>query len=119
MMDDEIIEQPATVEQAPLKLLFKRSDGSFVAEVNGNPFHIISDDDKSTKLLGDDYFARAQAEAAAMGEALGFEPPPPPEEPAPEVTAATPAQISAQLGLLGMTEDQRKAFLEAAAKLTV
>lgn len=50
-----------------MELQYRRPDGSFVALVNGLPYHVIEDDP---------LFAEAAALAADMGEALPFEPAP-------------------------------------------
>ena len=50
-----------------MELLFKRHNGTFVALVNGNPYHVIPDDPM---------FPDAQDTAAQMGDKLQLEPPP-------------------------------------------
>lgn len=52
------------------KLLYKRQDGSFVAEVNGLPYHVISSDAI--------YWPLAAEEAGRLGGELQFEPEPEP-----------------------------------------
>ena len=51
-----------------MKLLWKRQDGSFVAEVNGYPYHVIEGDE----LCWDE----AVEEANKLGNKLKFEPAP-------------------------------------------
>ena len=51
-----------------MELSYRRPDGSFVATVNGFPYHVVADDP---------LFSVASAMAAQMGEALPFEPVPP------------------------------------------
>uniref|UniRef100_A0A7C1P0K5 Phage tail protein n=1 Tax=Agrobacterium albertimagni TaxID=147266 RepID=A0A7C1P0K5_9HYPH len=55
-----------------MKLLFKRPDGSFVAEINGLPYHVE---------VGSDLHGEAQEAAKKLGEALKFEPIPAVPEP--------------------------------------
>jgi hypothetical protein len=82
-----------------MKLLFKRADGSLVAEVNGMPYHVTADDA---------LYPAAQAIAAGMGDALNFEPQPVPPTEA-ELLAAerarmvlTRLQFARQATLAGM-----------------
>lgn len=56
-----------------MQLTHRRPDGSFVATVNGWPYHIVEGDPL--------YWEQAQAEAAELGEALPFEPVPVPPAP--------------------------------------
>lgn len=53
-----------------LKLLYKRQDGSFVAEIHALPYHVISSDIEHWQLAVD--------EASRLGYALPFEPEPEP-----------------------------------------
>lgn len=55
-----------------MNLLFKRPDGTFVAEVNGMPYHVTDDDP---------IFAEAHDQAIALGDGLPFEPAPEAPEP--------------------------------------
>lgn len=50
-----------------IELLFKRPDGSFVAKVNGYPYHVIE---------ADPLFGHAQKVANKLGNALQYEPAP-------------------------------------------
>lgn len=52
-----------------MRLLFKRTDGTFVAEVNGLPYHVTPDEP--------DAYVMALAVAAQMGDGLSFEVQPP------------------------------------------
>ena len=70
-----------------MNLLFKRHDGTFVAEVNGRPYHVTDDDP---------LFAGAAEAAAAMGAELHFEPPP--ETPV-VLQAPTVSRAQAQIAL--------------------
>ncbi|WP_010660189.1 hypothetical protein [Brucella anthropi] len=58
------------VGEETIKLLFKRGDGTFVAEINGLPYHVIPSDGA--------YWQPAVDEAARLGNALPFEPEPEP-----------------------------------------
>jgi len=58
------------VEDQAITLLYKREDGTFVAEINGLPYHVISSDE--------DYWQLAVDEAVRMGGELEFEPAPEP-----------------------------------------
>lgn len=49
-----------------ITLLYRRLDGTFVADVGGNPYHVIPSDEM--------YWDAAVAEAAHMGDALTYEP---------------------------------------------
>jgi hypothetical protein len=85
-----------------MNLLFKRPDGSFVAEVNGQPYHVIEGDTFAPAGLWD----WAVAEAARLGDDLQFEPGPPP--PTPEqmqagYTAAIEAHVEATARARGYT----------------
>lgn len=51
-----------------ISLLWKREDGSFVAQVNGHPYHVVEGDEP--------LWSQAVENAAEMGAALAFEPPP-------------------------------------------
>jgi len=86
-----------------ITLLSRREDGTFVAEINGMPYHVTEDD----PLWG-----AAVSEAQRMGETLGFEPPPPaPEVPPPP--RLTRRQL--RLGLLaaGITTAQVETVIAA------
>lgn len=48
-----------------MELLFKRQDGTFVATINGIPYHVTHDDE---------LYVEALETAEAMGEELSFEP---------------------------------------------
>lgn len=52
-----------------LELLYRRPDGTFVAQVNGNPYHVVEGDEPR--------WGEAQSAAEALGDALPFEPAPP------------------------------------------
>ncbi len=67
-----------------MELRYRRPDGSFVATVNGFPYHVIEDDP---------LFVEASAVAAQMGDALPFEPVPPAPT-AEEILAAERAQMN-------------------------
>ncbi|WP_433762629.1 hypothetical protein [Brucella anthropi] len=58
------------VGEETIKLLFKREDGTFVAEINGLPYHVISSDELYWRLAVD--------EAGRLGSELKFEPAPEP-----------------------------------------
>lgn len=58
-----------------MEILFKRKDGSFVAKINGLPYHV----EKGSKFYSD-----ALKEANKLGDALQYEP----EPTAPEPTAS-------------------------------
>jgi|GEM_PF-1555622 len=58
------------VEEQAITLLYKREDGTFVAEINGLPYHVISSDEV--------YWQLAVDEAVRMGGELEFEPAPEP-----------------------------------------
>ena len=66
-----------------MDVLFKRQDGSFVATINGLPYHVTPDDP---------IFAEAQA----AGADAPFEPAPPPPEPE-QIKAALQAGIAAHV----------------------
>ena len=53
-----------------ITLLWKRCDGSFVAKINGYPYHVVEGDEP--------LWSQARKRAAEMGGELGFEPPLPP-----------------------------------------
>ena len=57
-------------EEKTIKLLYKREDGTFVAEINGLPYHVLPRDEL--------YWQLAVDEAARRGEELEFEPTPEP-----------------------------------------
>ena len=60
-----------------MNLLFKRPDGTFVADLGSGPYHVIPDDAFAPAGLWD----WAVAEAARLGDDLPFEPGPPPPSP--------------------------------------
>ena len=62
-----------------ITLLYRRNDGSFVAEINGLPYHVTEEDP---------LFEAVQEVANEMGDNLSFEPAPPDQEP------ITPNEIS-------------------------
>lgn len=66
-----------------ISLLYRRPDGSFVASINGMPYHVIEDDP---------LFEAAQQAAADLGDALPLEPPPPEPEPD-QVTVVYPVDL--------------------------
>ena len=51
-----------------MKLLWKRTDGTFVAEINNYPYHVIEGDEQ--------YWNEAIEEAERLGDELEFEPEP-------------------------------------------
>ncbi|EMG53177.1 hypothetical protein WYI_14102 [Ochrobactrum sp. CDB2] len=57
-------------EEKTIKLLYRREDGTFVAEINGLPYHVISSDEL--------YWQLAVEEAGRLGSELQFEPAPEP-----------------------------------------
>ena len=61
------------------KLIFRRPDDTFVALINGYPYHVIP---------GDPYWNIAREKALELGTSLPFEPPPPPYVPPPPPTKA-------------------------------
>lgn len=68
-------------------LIYRRPDGTFVADLNGLPYHVIP---------SDPYWDEAVAEAARLGDALPFEP-----EPEPQPQAIQPlTRRQLRLGLL-------------------
>jgi hypothetical protein len=77
-----------------ITLLYRRPDGTFVAEVNGMGYHVIP---------GEPLWNEAQQVAAEMGEDLPFEPPPPVSEPAPIVL--TNRQLFISLALTGFISE--------------
>jgi hypothetical protein len=60
-----------------MQLLFKRPDGTFVADLGFGPYHVIPDDAVAPAGLWD----WAVGEAARLGDDLQFEPGPPPPTP--------------------------------------
>jgi hypothetical protein len=85
-----------------MQLLFKRPDGTFVADLGFGPYHVIPDDAVAPAGLWD----WAVAEAARLGDDLQFEPGPPP--PTPEqmqaaYTAAIEAHVEATARARGYT----------------
>ena len=80
-----------------MQLLFKRPDGTFVADFGRGPYHVIPNDAVAPAGLWD----WAVAEAARLGDDLQFEPGPPPP---------TPEQVQAAY------TDAIKAHLEATAQ---
>jgi hypothetical protein len=73
-----------------VELIYRRPDGTFVARVNGMPYHVIP---------GERFWEEAQAAGAVMGDNLPFEPDLPPTPPAPIVL--TNRQLFAALALTG------------------
>lgn len=84
-------------------LIFRRTDGTLVGQVNGLPYHLVE---------GDPLWPVAQAIAANMGDELPFEPAPPPPAPAPMPTI-TRRQLRLALLRLGVTGDQVEAQIAA------
>lgn len=84
-----------------MKVLFRRLDGTFVAEVNGLPYHVVP---------SDPLFAEAQI----AGADAPLEPPPPTVDLVPEPAVPTPAQMRAALLGVGMTEAQVDGLFRAA-----
>lgn len=82
-----------------IDLKFKRADGTFVALVNGYPYHVIEGDEP--------LWTQAQSRAAEMGEELGFEPPPVPID-LPPLTRTAKADVWRRL------TDQEAEALDAA-----
>jgi hypothetical protein len=85
-----------------MQLLFKRPDGTFVADLGFGPYHVIPDDAVAPAGLWD----WAVAQAARLGDDLQFEPGPPP--PTPEqmqagYTAAIEAHVEATARARGYT----------------
>jgi len=72
-----------------MQLLFKRPDGTFVADLGSGPYHVIPDDTFAPAGLWD----WAVAEAARLGDDLQFEPGPPPPTPE-QILAAERAQMN-------------------------
>ncbi len=72
-----------------MQLLFKRPDGTFVADLGFGPYHVIPDDAVAPAGLWD----WAVAEAARLGDDLQFEPGPPPPTPE-QILAAERAQMN-------------------------
>ena len=79
-----------------MQLLYKRPDGTFVADLGFGPYHVIPDDAVAPAGLWD----WAVGEAARLGDDLQLEPPPPP----PVVTV--PASISFVQLLIGLVAEQ-------------
>ena len=85
-----------------MQLLFKRPDGTFVADLGRGPYHVIPNDAVAPAGLWD----WAVGEAARLGDDLQFEPGPPP--PTPEqmqagYTAAIEAHVDATARARGYT----------------
>ncbi len=85
-----------------MQLLFKRPDGTFVADLGRGPYHVIPNDAVAPAGLWD----WAVGEAARLGDDLQFEPGPPP--PTPEqmqaaYTAAIEAHVEATARARGYT----------------
>lgn len=78
-----------------IKLLNKRRDGTFIADLGNGPYHVIPDDEFAPAGL----WEWAVAEAERLGDDLPFEPlPPPPPPPTPEeLQAAYATAISAHV----------------------
>jgi hypothetical protein len=89
-----------------MQLLFKRPDGTFVADLGRGPYHVIPDDAVAPAGL----WNRAVAEAARLGDDLPFEPVPP--APTPEET------LAAWRATAKVSRFQAFAALSAAGKLT-
>lgn len=85
-----------------IQLTYRRPDGTFVGIVNGGPYHYISSD-----LM----WAEVQAIAAALGDALPFEPVSAPLAPA--MPAITAAQLRLALLGLGVAGAQVEAAIDA------
>ena len=75
-----------------MQLLFKRPDGTFVADLGRGPYHVTPNDAVAPAGLWD----WAIAEAARLGDDLLFEPGPPPPTPE-ELQAAYTASIEAHV----------------------
>lgn len=90
------------MEACVIKLMYKRPDGTYVAEVNGMPYHVMP---------GDQYWSQAVNEAERMGGDLEFEPLPP-APPTPPMPKLTRRQL--RLGLLtnGITTGQVESVIE-------
>lgn len=86
-----------------MELRYRRPDGSFVATVNGFPYHVMADDP---------WFSAASAMAAQMGEALPFEPGPPPAVPVVPAYVRKLALVRAlrEVGLDGEPDNPVKAW---------
>jgi len=86
-----------------ISLLYRRNDGTFVADIGGIPYHVTPTDEA--------YWGDAVAEAERLGDSLPYEPEPP--EPEPHVPTLTRRQL--RLGLLqaGITTAQVEAAIEA------
>ena len=85
-----------------MQLLFKRPDGTFVADSEYGPYHVMPDDAAAPAGLWD----WAVAEAAQLGDDLQFEPGPPaptPEELQAAYTAAIEAHVEATARARGYT----------------
>lgn len=85
-----------------MQLLFKRPDGTFVADLGRGPYHVIPDDAVAPAGLWD----WAVAEAARLGDDLQFEPGPPPptlEQMQAGYTAAIEAHVEATARARGYT----------------
>jgi hypothetical protein len=83
-----------------LNLLYRRTDGTFVANINNLPYHVT---------LDDALFPQAQAIAAKMGDALPFEPLPDAAQQPPLMPPLTRRQLRLALLRLGMTGAQVEA----------
>ena len=79
-----------------MKLLFKRLDGTYVAEVKGCPYHVIP---------SDPMFDDTKAAADAMGASLQLETPPVPFV-IPKKVDPDASQIKAVLKALGKSQAQ-------------
>ena len=75
-----------------MQLLFKRPDGTFVADLGRGPYHVIPNDAVAPAGL----WHWAVREAARLGDDLQFEPGPPPPTPE-QMQAAYTAAIEAHV----------------------
>ena len=75
-----------------ITLIYRRPDQTFVALVNGAPYHVIQ---------GEPLYAAAEIVAAAMGDALPYEPELPPAPPAP-LPPVSGRQFKAALAIMGV-----------------
>lgn len=90
------------------EIVYRRPDGTFVATVNGGPYHVIPDDPYAPAGLWE--FCLAEAER--LGDALPFEPAPPPPVPVVPVFVRKLALVRAlrTVGLDGDPENPVKAW---------
>jgi hypothetical protein len=88
-----------------MELQFRRPDGTFVAILNGMPYHIVEDDE---------LFEAAQEFADEMGEDLPFEPVPEPEDPGEEpLRPLSPRQLLIAALSIDITEDDILTMIDA------